>query len=242
MEKDKAKRSASQVDGFLSDKEGELLYNFAKKCTEKSAIVEIGSWKGKSTIWLGNGSKNGNRAKVYAIDPHVVSHAHKFYGNLKPFEEFTRNIKEAEIEDTVVPIVQTSKMASISFHNDVGFLFIDGDHEYEAVKQDFQVWFPKLLNGGFIAFHDTVGSIKYPGPMQVVKEFLYSTCNFRKIGFIDSITFGQKVRKTSIKDKFENKYVLLLSDHPMLRVMHRFLPKILRDRVTINYLSNSIQT
>jgi len=39
------------VDGFLDEKEGILLYNLAKNCTGKGVIVEIGSWKGKSTIW-----------------------------------------------------------------------------------------------------------------------------------------------------------------------------------------------
>ena len=234
MEKDKTKRSASQVDGFLTDNEGELLYNFAKECTEKSAIVEIGSWKGKSTIWLGNGSKKGNRATVYAIDPHVVSHAHKFYGNVRPFEEFTKNIKSAEVDDIVVPIVQTSETASNNFNENAELIFVDGAHEYEAVKLDFQLWFPKLLDGGIIAFHDSDRFNKYPGPRRVVKEFLYNSNNFRNIGFVDSITFGQKVRRNSIKDKLRNRYVLLVSEHPTLRVFHRgFLPKILRNRFAI---------
>ena len=85
MEKDKVKRIARQVDGFLTDNEGELLHNFAKRCTSKGTIVEIGSWKGKSTIWLGNGSKKGNRATVYAIAPHIVYCFDYFYPNTDTF-------------------------------------------------------------------------------------------------------------------------------------------------------------
>ena len=225
MEKEKIKSAVSQVDGFLSDNEGELLYNFARKCTRKGAIIEIGSWKGKSTIWLGHGSKNGNRATVYAIDPHVVSHAHRLYRNVRPFEEFTRNIENAGVNDIVVPIVQTSEKASNNFNSNAELIFVDGAHEYEAVKLDFQLWFPKLLDGGIIAFHDSDRFNKYPGPRRVVKELLYNSNNFRNIGFVDSITFGQKVGRNSIKDKLMNRYVLFLSDHPTLRVFHRFFPK-----------------
>ena len=232
MEKNKIKRSASQVDGFLSDNEGELLYNFAERCSHNAAIVEIGSWKGKSTIWLGHGSKNGNRATVYAIDPHVVSHAHRFYHNVRPFEEFTKNIKNAGVDDIVVPIVQTSEKASKNFKACIELIFVDGAHEYQAVQLDFLLWFPKLVDGGIIVFHDTTRSSKFPGPRKFVKDLLFSSNNLRNIGFVDTITFGQKVKRNSIKDRLRNKYVFLLREHPLLGVYHRFLAKMLR----IDYL------
>ena len=60
-----------RVKGLLEEEEGEFLYNIAKDCKgRKGAIVEIGSWKGRSTICLGKGSKAGNKIKIYAIDPH----------------------------------------------------------------------------------------------------------------------------------------------------------------------------
>ena len=232
MEKDKVKRIARQVDGFLTDNEGELLYSFAEKCTSNGAIVEIGSWKGKSTIWLGHGSKNGNGATVYAVDPHVVSQAHRFYGNVRPFEEFTRNIKNAGVDDTVVPIVQTSETASKNFKACIELIFVDGAHEFQAVLLDFLLWFPKLVDGGTIVFHDTERSSKFPGPRKFVKDILLSSTNLRNVGFVDTITFGQKVKRNSIKDKLRNKYVFLLREHPILGVYHRFLVKMLR----IDYL------
>jgi predicted O-methyltransferase YrrM len=110
-------------------------------------IVEIGSWKGKSTIWIAGGSKNGNKVKVYAIDPFV-----DFYE-----EEFKKNIRDAKLDDIVIPLTKTSEEAAKNFDEPVEFIFIDGNHEYEFVKLDFDLWFPKVVDGGIMAFHDTIG-------------------------------------------------------------------------------------
>jgi len=77
MEKEEIKKFVEKVDGWLLDIEGELLYDLAKNCKGNGVIVEIGSWTGKSTIWLGKGSKAGNKVKVYAIDPHTGSSEQK---------------------------------------------------------------------------------------------------------------------------------------------------------------------
>jgi len=79
----------------VSDKEGEFLYNITKACTGKGVIVEIGSWKGVSTIWLGKGSKTGNSVKIYAIDPHTGSPIHReMYGKIWTFEELKKTLRE----------------------------------------------------------------------------------------------------------------------------------------------------
>jgi predicted O-methyltransferase YrrM len=77
MELAEAKKISNEIDGWLSDNEGELLFNLAKNCKGEGKIVEIGSWKGKSTVWLASGSKSGKNVKVYAIDPHTGSSEHK---------------------------------------------------------------------------------------------------------------------------------------------------------------------
>jgi hypothetical protein len=67
MEIDEIKKLVFKINGWLTDKEGELLYNLAKNCTGKGVIVEIGSWKGKSTIWLGKGSKAGKKLRFMQL-------------------------------------------------------------------------------------------------------------------------------------------------------------------------------
>ena len=187
----------AEVDGWLSDMEGEFLYNVAKNCKGKGVIVEIGSWKGKSTIWLAKGSKAGNKIRVYAIDPHI-------HGT---FEEFKSNIKVAKVNDIIIPIIKTSEEAAKTFEEPVEFVFIDGAHEYEMVKLDFLSWFPKLLEGGIIALHDTTG---WQGPKKVAKEFVYKSKNFRNVGLVSSITFAQKVRGNSKKDRLNSRCLLFL--------------------------------
>ncbi|MCS6951010.1 MAG: class I SAM-dependent methyltransferase, partial [bacterium] len=66
-----------KVEGWLTVEEGELLYQLARACKGKGVIVEIGSFKGKSTIWLAKGSLAGAGVRVFAIDPHTGSEEHR---------------------------------------------------------------------------------------------------------------------------------------------------------------------
>ena len=208
MEISEIKQTADKVDGWLSNREGPLLYTLAKNCRGRGAIVEIGSWKGKSTIWLGNGSKAGNKNMIFAIDPHTGSSEHKeLYNNVSTFEEFKKNIENAGVADAITPIVRTSEDAVKEFAAPVELIFIDGAHEYESVKLDFELWFPKVIEGGIMAFHDTVG---FEGPQKVVEEYVYKSKNFRIVSFVDSITFAEKVGKNSLTDRLRNRYVLFL--------------------------------
>ena len=114
-------RLTQPVDGWLTPIEGEFLYNAAKNCPKGTVIVEIGSWKGKSTIWLGKGSKEGNKVKIHAIDPHTGSLVLKErFGKIWTFDEFKKNIKKAGVDDVVVPLVKTSEAAAKEWKKKVG--------------------------------------------------------------------------------------------------------------------------
>jgi predicted O-methyltransferase YrrM len=194
-----------RIQGLLEEKEGELLYNIAKDCrAEKGVIVEIGSFKGRSTTCLGKGSKAGNQVRVYAIDPHMGSSVHEFFNIQQTHEEFKKNIKIAGIDDLVFPIFKTSEEAAKIFHEPIEFLFIDGNHEYENVKLDFLSWYPKVIYGGIIAFHDQL----FFGPRRVIEKYVHMSKHFKVLGIIDSILYAQKVKKNSLKDRLIN--ILLL--------------------------------
>ena len=76
-----------------------FLYEAVKKCAGRGVIVEIGSWKGKSTVSLGLGSRERNKIKIYAIDPHtgspdhIASHAGE---KIWTFDEFKKNMEKAD--------------------------------------------------------------------------------------------------------------------------------------------------
>ena len=148
--------------------------------------------------------------KVYAIDPHTGSPIHKkMYGKVWTFGEFKKNVKMANVEDVVTPIVKTSEEAEKNWNNlPVELLWIDGNHEYEFVKLDFDKWFPHLINMGTIAFHDTVFH-SMPGPRKVVIDNIYKSKNFVDIGLIGGITFARKVDRNSLNDRLKNRCALL---------------------------------
>lgn len=207
-EKQIVKNIINEIEGFLSESEGQFLYNMAKNCQGKEGvIVEIGSWKGKSTICLGSGSKAASKVRIYAIDPHRDTSAHKVFGAPLTFEEFKKNIQAAVVNDIIFPIVETSKDAAEIFNYPIEFLFIDGEHEYEMVKLDFELWYPKVIDGGFIAFHD----YWFSGPKKVIEKYiLLGSRHFKDIRIVDSIFFVQKVRKNSIKDRIINIFLFFI--------------------------------
>jgi len=198
------------LEGWLTINEAYLLYSLAKKTRGRGKVVEIGSWKGRSTICLAQGLKdNRTDEKIYAIDPHIGSSEHQGKGKINTFAEFKKNIKEAGVASVIKSIVKTSHEASKKFNDPVEFIFIDGAHEYEYVKEDFDDWFPKIVNGGIMAFHDT---IVWPGPKEVVKDKIFKSKRFKKVGFIDSIVYGTKTEKNNLIDRIRNRYILFLKD------------------------------
>jgi len=156
---DGAARIAGMIPGWLFDHQGRMLYRYAAECPAGCVIVEIGSWKGRSTVFLGWGSKNGNGCPVYAVDHHKGSEELLDYPGFKTtpggtYPEFWRNMQGAGLDDIVIPIVADSVAAAQSVDKPVGLLFVDGAHNSVAVRRDFAAWAPKVVKGGVIAFHD----------------------------------------------------------------------------------------
>jgi predicted O-methyltransferase YrrM len=205
MEIEQIKKITQKIQGWLTEKEGMLLYNLAKEAN--GTIIEIGSWQGRSTIWLGKGSLSGNKNKIYAIDPHTGASEHRrmFGENIWTFDTFQENIKNASIDSIVITIIKTSEEAFSEFKEDkqIGLVFVDGAHEYHHTKQDFQLWSTKIKDGGIIAFHDC----KKKGVKKALKEVFYCSNKFVDLQNVDSIMYARKVENNSIADRIKNKSV-----------------------------------
>jgi hypothetical protein len=145
--------------------------------------------------------------RVYATDPHEGDA--QVLVDIPTFHEFKKNMANAQVEDIVVPIVKTSRDAANDFLEPCALIFVDGSHEPESVKQDFALWYPKLIEGGIIAFHDTLG---WPGPRMLVKDALYKSHNFKNVRFARSVTYGEKVVQNTLADRLKNRYFLLFND------------------------------
>ena len=205
-ETDEVARRVEGIGGWLTPREGRLLYDLARRCTGRGVIVEIGSWKGKSTIWMASGSRRGAGVKVHAIDPHTAESDNLATQSAVPtLEEFTRNIRSAGLDDLVVPLVTTSAEAASHFSHPVELIFIDGAHDYASVALDLDLWFSKVVDGGTIAFHDTVA---WEGPRRLVAERVFRGGWARGARFVDSTTVAEKVAGNSIGDRLRNRYVL----------------------------------
>lgn len=176
------------IEGWLSEPEGELLYSLAKQVPAGQAIVEIGSWKGRSTIWLAKGAQSGQRNKVYSIDPHCGSEAHVSEGEENTYQELLTNLAKAKVEEIVIPLVAVSDEVAKSWRGNVGLLWIDASHRYEDVKRDLLSWKPHLASDAIVAFHDC----DQPGPARVVNEYVTCSGEFTMLDEADAIKAARK--------------------------------------------------
>ena len=182
-----------QVPGMLTAHEVDCLFQLGQINHCNGVIVEIGSWKGKSTIALARGAAKAHRQKVYAIDPHAVQPEEGYLNDTRA--EFLANIKQAGVDSQVIPMIMTSEDAARGWDKPIRLLWIDGDHRYEPARLDFKLWEPFVVEGGIIAMHDT---IRKKGPKKVLWENIFRSNRFQEIAIVDNITAAKKVRNVCL--------------------------------------------
>ncbi|NJL04044.1 MAG: class I SAM-dependent methyltransferase [Chloroflexaceae bacterium] len=202
-------RQTDTVEGFLTPNEGELLYTLAQQCSGRGAIVEIGSWMGKSTIWLAHGSRAGAGQPVYAIDPHTGTANPEPGATFWTFDTFQANLQQAGVADLVRPMVMTSAAAARELDVPVELLFIDGSHAYEDVLTDFVLWFPRLVEGGVVAFHDAMRWAKWPDVPRFVDRHVLPSRYVRDAAIVDSMVYARRTVAATPADLARNRVVLL---------------------------------
>ncbi len=156
----------TEVKGFLDEDEGLRLFDLALEACSLGPCLEIGSFCGKSTIYLGVACKIKGRT-LFTIDHHRGSEEQQpgqpyfdsdlfdnTTGLIDSFPYFRAVIQKAELDEVVVPMVTKSSVAARDWATPLGLVFIDGGHSYEAVMTDYKCWNPHLLPGGFLIFHD----------------------------------------------------------------------------------------
>jgi predicted O-methyltransferase YrrM len=160
------------VAGWLPLLEAEYLRAQAQRA--RGAIVEIGCYRGRSTIALCMGaSEAGPEAPlVYSVDPHQPTKG-VYGGSFGPEDRaaYYKNMLASGFADRAALINLPSEKVAAIWDRPIGLLFIDGDHRYEAVKRDAQVWLPYLVAGGVVIFDDVNDS--NGGPHRVVAELLH---------------------------------------------------------------------
>lgn len=133
------------------------LYSQMVYTHDNAIFVEVGSWKGKSSFCMGSLIKECNKnIKFYCVDIWKSSSGYEQDAdaiNDSLFDVFKKNTEI--VKDYIFPMQMTSLEASKKFDdNSLDFIFIDAAHDYENVKNDINIWYPKLKNGGTLAGHD----------------------------------------------------------------------------------------
>ena len=156
----------NNVKGFLDKEEGKYLYEITKKAAKLGPCLEIGSYCGKSTIYIGTACKEENGI-LFSIDHHRGSEEQQpgeeyfdpeLYDSnscrMDTFNTFRVTIEGAGLEDTVVPMVCRSDVAARLWATPLSMVFIDGGHSHEAVHTDYNSWAKHIMSEGYLAIHD----------------------------------------------------------------------------------------
>jgi predicted O-methyltransferase YrrM len=156
----------SEIRGFLDADEGRCLYEIALEASRRGPCLEIGSYCGKSTVYIGIACKTNNGI-LFSIDHHHGSEEQQpgqaYFdpalfdpqsGRMDTFREFRKTIEKAGIEDTVVAMVCRSDVAARLWATPLSMVFIDGGHSKEATLTDYDCWSRHIIPGGYLLIHD----------------------------------------------------------------------------------------
>ena len=194
------------VKGFLDPIEGEALYLYAKQYVRNDHCLEIGSYCGKSSVYLGSAVKE-NGQKLYSIDHHKGSEEQQpgeeyFDSDLinaegngidtLPF--FLETIEKSKLDKFVIPIVSSSEEAYQDFTLNFDMVFIDGGHSEKAAQKDYELWSQRITKGGLLAIHDVFPNPEDGGrpPYNIYRRALESG-NFKKLEMIKTLGLLKKV-------------------------------------------------
>lgn len=195
---------AKNTKGFLDEAEGEALYCYALAVSDLGPCLEIGSYCGKSALYLGAACREAGNV-LFSVDHHrgseeqqpgelyfdsAVFDSGAFCVDTFPF--FRRTLAKAALENTVVPLVCSSEVAARAWQTPLSLVFIDGGHSYEAVKADYDLWHPYIEPGGYLLIHDV-----YKDPSQGGQDpyRIYQKAIASKIFIVDPIVGSLGVLK-----------------------------------------------
>jgi predicted O-methyltransferase YrrM len=159
------------VKGFLDADEGAALYEHALAAADIGPLLEVGSYCGKSSVYLGTACKR-KQTILFAVDHHRGSEEHQLgeeyhdselydarFAKMDSFPQFRHTLARANLEDVVVPIVAPSVLAARFWSTPLGLVFIDGGHSMQAALNDYRSWAGHVIRGGFLVIHDV-----FPNP------------------------------------------------------------------------------
>jgi predicted O-methyltransferase YrrM len=193
------------VPGFLKESEARFLTLAAAATPADGTILEIGSFKGKSTVGLASVAKRYGLGPVVAVDPHTAPSVTDpdLGGQATSFDDFMRALREFEVADEVEVHRTYSGELAKGWGRPLRLLWIDGDHTYAGAKADFELYRPFLQDGGVVAFHDALNH--YDGPLRVFVDDVLRSDAFGPAGFVGSIAWAQHRPRDGATERFRRR-------------------------------------
>jgi predicted O-methyltransferase YrrM len=162
---------ARAAKGFMPDEEGALLHRYAVERLPHGPALEVGTYCGKSAIYLGAAARavaaGGADPVVFTVDHHRGSEENQAgwehhdaslvdpaIGLMDTLPVFRRTIHDAGLEEHVVAVVGRSRTVSRWWGTPLSLLFIDGGHGEQPARDDYEGWTPHLMPGGLLVIHD----------------------------------------------------------------------------------------
>jgi predicted O-methyltransferase YrrM len=189
--REEVKQLALAAKGFLSEHEGTKLFELAREASVLAPCLEIGSYCGKSTLFLAEGCRVAGRHCLYSVDHHRGSEEQQpgqeyfdpelfdaAIGAVNTLPFFLGNLAHAGLRDWVIPVIADSARFAANWTGRFSMVFIDGGHARRDVEADFLGWEPHVIPGGWLCFHDI-----YPDPAdggQAPREVFESTLATRR--------------------------------------------------------------
>lgn len=156
----------SSVKGFLDKDEAARLYDLAMEASRLGPCLEIGSYCGKSAIFLGSACRE-NSAVLFSLDHHTGSEEqqpgqeyfdpdllNKETGKIDTLRLFRKTLSDFDLENVVIPVIGRSEIIGRPWKTPLGLVFIDGSHAYESALSDYRIWSQHVVPGGYLVFHD----------------------------------------------------------------------------------------
>ena len=187
-----------EIKGFLEPEEGARLFELA--AASVAPCLEVGSYCGKSTLYLGSGCRAANGV-LFAVDHHRGSEENQpgwehhdpdlvdpVLGVIDTLPFFRRTIREAGLEGSVVALVGDSPAIGRYWTARLALLFIDGGHGEEPAHRDYEVWTPFVAPDGVLAIHDVLPNPADGGrpPYEIYLRALRSG-NFEEVRAVGSL-------------------------------------------------------
>lgn len=177
--------------GFLTEREGRFLALVAAGAPAAGTILEIGSFKGKSTVGLASVAGRYGLDPVVTVDPHSAPAATDpdLAGQASSWPAFRATLEQAGVTTLVEAHRAFSRDLAPEWARPIRMLWVDGDHTYAGTREDLALFGRHVAPGGIVAFHDVLHA--YEGPIRVFVEDVLRSDRFGPAGFCGSIGWAQ---------------------------------------------------